>query len=1418
MAERMAAFDWSAHPLGPIAAWPQSLRTSVSLMLNSQHPMWIGWGPQMSFLYNDAYLHVLGLAKHPWALGRPASEVWAEIWDVCGPLADKVFRDGEASFMDDVRLFMSRGDFLEETFYSFSYSPIRDESGEVGGLFCPSTDVTPKVIGARRLRTLSELGANALAQKSPGDACASAAETLAKNPDDVPFAVLYLFEDGECIAKEWVGLPPESTLVDTMRVEHVVRTAQPEIELVKDHSDTPLGPADRPVAEALILPVAGSARTSPLGALAVGINPTRRLDDDYRAFFELVATNIGTAIQSARAAEDERRRADMLTEMDRAKTTFFSNVSHEFRTPLTLMLGPLEEISRHADGNIAPLVDAAQRNSLRLLKLVNTLLEFSRIEAGRADAAFAETDLASLTIDLCSSFRSAIESAGLDFALEIDLARPAFVDRTMWEKIVLNLLSNALKFTLSGEIRVTLTENAASAELRVRDTGTGIPEAELPHVFERFHRIRNDEARSHEGTGIGLALTRDLVNLHGGSIAVTSTLGAGSEFCVRIPLGRAHLDSKSVVGASVPRQNATGVVDQYLADVESTITRSAAATVSPRSGGDRPKILLADDNGDLRDYVQRILAPHFDVDAVGDGVAALELARAGSYDLIVSDVMMPKMDGFELLQAVRSDERLSAMPFICLSARAGESEAIKGLERGADAYLVKPFSAGDLIARIEAQLQSVRRRQDVVTQQAVKRWFDQAGDSSANDTIFRAFADQLPIVIYQQDVNGALNYVNTAWYELTGLPKNPSSLTGDAWKNVIHPDEFDDVIQWIGEAIPARQAYEFEYRVKRADRDETAYRWYMARSFPQFTAAGEFRGWIGSVIDINDARRAAEQLDVFARLGVQTGETLDRKSALLSFSNTLVPTLADWCLVTSADETGALVLTEARHHDPAKNALLSEFIGKPYERRGASTASRHVFETGEPFLYERATIEDVRGLTEPAFERVLEAVGFHSLIVVPISAGGRIRGTFHAVSNENGRIYTAEDVPFFQEVGRRMGYALENAETFEQQTRIARSFQDAALPPSLPRLPGIEFSSLYSPATTQTRVGGDFYDAFRLLDGRLVVSIGDVAGSGLDAAATMAALRQSIRAAASINPDPQMLLKAADGVFYDDGRAPFASAFVALIEPLTFSMQYASAGHPPVLLRTPRGEVVPLGGKDLLLGVQGNAADTERHVRRRAIEPGSMLVLYTDGLIEATHDPAEGEFRLSEAVSALNATAETARHAAAAIRDGVLGPHGSSHDDVAILTVFLQHPMMEASDSDVTCWQFACDDATAAHNARNQMCSLLHGKGMSYADLFAAEMVFSELVGNALNHAGTAIDVAIDLTQDHAVLHVLDSGPGFSLNPKLPSEPYSEHGRGLFIVKELAREFTTSPRTLTAGTHARAVLYGAIRRSRRAAA
>ncbi|MFL9879601.1 ATP-binding protein [Herbaspirillum rhizosphaerae] len=742
--------DWSSSPLGPISHWPQSLKTAVSLMLNSRQPMWLGWGEQITFLYNDAYIDVLSQAKHPWALGRPAAEVWSEIWDICGPLADKVFKHGEATFVDEVRLFMSRKSGPEENYFSFSYSPIRDESGEVGGLFCPNAEMTAKHLNARRLRTLSELASGALMERTADAAAATAANILVKNPDDVPFALLYLTDCSQRqavlkqtvnmlplngIAPEYISLDAVGTQID-MRVlplngqlwpvAHVLENVTKEVVDVAHIDTLPLGLADQRIRQAIMLPLASPGLERPIGVLICGINPTRPLDDDYQTFFDLVAGQIAAAIQQARTAEAEKQRADLLAELDQAKTAFFSNVSHEFRTPLTLMMGPLDDMLSDHEHALAPVqqqrANMLRRNTQRLQKLVNTLLDFSRIQAGRADASYAKVDLAALTSDLASTFRSTIEGAGLVFEVDCPhLKEETYIDVTMWEKIVLNLLSNAFKFTLDGKISIKLSGHGDHIALSVTDTGVGIAKDQLPLVFKRFHRVEGVQARTHEGSGIGLALVRDLVNLQGGTIEVDSTPQFGSAFVLTIPTGRAHLPADRVVDTAedeAVHSSLSPLATTYAAEATRWIAANQAADqealqVSPLQSSSASRdslvclgarILVADDNADMRDYLTNLLQPHWEIQTVANGLDALEAARSYPHDLILSDVMMPQLDGFGLLERLRADDATRNIPFILLSARAGEEARLEGLAAGADDYLVKPFSSRELIARIESML------------------------------------------------------------------------------------------------------------------------------------------------------------------------------------------------------------------------------------------------------------------------------------------------------------------------------------------------------------------------------------------------------------------------------------------------------------------------------------------------------------------------------------------------------------------------------------------------------------------------------------------------------------------------------------------------------------------------------------------
>ena len=742
MGALMRSIDWARTPLGPIERWPQSLRTSISICLSSRFPILVWWGLELVMLYNDAYRPMLGATKHPRAMGRPGREVWPEVWPIIGPMLEGVLARGEATWSDDQLLLLDRNGFLEECYFTFSYSPIRDESGGVGGVFCAVTETTGRVLGERRLQTLRALAEPAIQGKTAEEACALALRALADNPHDLPFALLYLLdEEGRearlCDTVRLAGgteASPATVRVDgeddVWSFRRALATGQGQtVDTLEElFGRLPAGPwADDWTKCALVLPLArAGAQELPAGFLVAGVSPRLVFDGDYRGFLGLAAGHIATAIADARAYEEERRRAEALAELDRAKTAFFSNVSHELRTPLTLLLGPLEDALARPDGLPAAdreRLEVAHRNALRLLKLVNTLLDFSRIEAGRIEASYEPVDLAGLTADLASVFRAAVERAGLRLLVDCPpLDQPVWVNREMWEKIVLNLLSNAFKFTFEGEIEVSLRRAGEAVELSVRDSGTGIPAGELPHLFERFHRVKGARGRTFEGSGIGLALVQELVKLHGGAVRAESEVDRGSRFVVSIPLGKAHLPADRVGAARATAS--TGLRSEaYAAEALWWLPREAAEIEPLLAGPPASRVLLADDNADMREYVRRLLGARYEVEAVADGSAALRAARERRPDLVLTDVMMPGLDGFALLGELRADERLRTVPVIMLSARAGEEARIEGLESGADDYLIKPFSAKELLARVATHLgmAQVRKRAEQALREADRR-------------------------------------------------------------------------------------------------------------------------------------------------------------------------------------------------------------------------------------------------------------------------------------------------------------------------------------------------------------------------------------------------------------------------------------------------------------------------------------------------------------------------------------------------------------------------------------------------------------------------------------------------------------------------------------------------------------------------
>ncbi|MBZ5586834.1 MAG: PAS domain-containing protein, partial [Acidobacteriia bacterium] len=578
MGALMRSMDWSPSPLGPVENWPQSLRTSVSTCLNSRFAILIWWGPDLIMLYNDAYREIIA-GKHPAALGRPGRECWPEIWDIIGPMLHSVIENGEATWSDDLLLLLERHGYPEECYFTFSYSPIRDESGAVGGVFTPVAETTERVIGERRLCTLRDLAGRGSIAKSPAEACRVAAETLLANRYDVPFAALYLYtkDRSQAALAATAGIVPGSFISpevisfdcpDPGLLGRAAATSRiGEIGGLSSLGAVPGGAWPVPPDSAIVLPLVSPGQPLPSGFLVGAVSPRKRLDDSYRAFYELAAGQIATAIAEAEAYENERRRAEALAELDHAKTTFFSNVSHEFRTPLTLMLGPIEDLLRRP---------------------------------GETVTAHTGTEVAGGVTEI---------GAGLQLVIDCPpLPSPVYVDREMWEKIVLNLLSNALKFTFEGRVSVSLRQTGGEVGLAVSDTGIGILESDLPRIFDRFHRVEGARARTTEGSGIGLSLVRELVRLHGGTVRVESIYGQGSVFTVSIPLGRNHLPEDRI--GTPRRQSSTAMgYRPYLEEAlrwmpeapgDSPGIDGAALAVTSAAPGPSGRVLIADDNADMR--------------------------------------------------------------------------------------------------------------------------------------------------------------------------------------------------------------------------------------------------------------------------------------------------------------------------------------------------------------------------------------------------------------------------------------------------------------------------------------------------------------------------------------------------------------------------------------------------------------------------------------------------------------------------------------------------------------------------------------------------------------------------------------------------------------------------------------------------
>ena len=1336
MAGRMRAFPWAGTDVGAPHQWSEGLRATVQIVLTSRFPMIVWWGSELRFVYNDAYIALMG-GKHP-ALWKPGQEVWSEIWHTIGPMLESVLRTGKATWSENLLLPMDRHGYWEETYWTYSYSPLYDDQGDVRGVFTAVTDTTEGFIGQRRLAVLRELGAQAGKATDVANACRLVMEVLAHSTLDVPFAALHLRDPGAGQFPAVTVTPDDGTdwwQAERWPVEQVFADGAPLV--VRDLADRfdalPSGGWKTTPTEAVVLPMFGATGADPIGVLVLGASAGRKLDRAYENFLYLITRQTAGLVNATVAYQAQQHKAEELAELDQAKTAFFSNISHEFRTPLTLIMGPvqhLRDLLSGGDQRVLDELDVVHRNGLRLGKLVNTLLDFARIEAGRVQAHYEPVDLAVVTAELAGVFRSAVSRAGLRFTVDCPpLTERVHVDRGMWEKVILNLLSNALKFTFEGGITLRAFARDNHAVVTVSDTGIGIAESEMPRLFERFHRIPSVRARSNEGSGIGLALVQELVHLHGGTIDAESVEGEGTTFTLTLPFGAAHLPQNSVATGSDDEQTEKDTADPADPYVQEAL-RWLPADVAQASGTPVQhafaRVLIADDNADMRDYLTRLLAPGYAITAVGDGEALLDRARVDLPDLVISDIMMPKVDGLAALAALRASPRTAGIPVLLLSARAGQEAAVAGLQAGADDYLVKPFSSVELLARVRTtiELSRLRNRQN--------EWRTAMVDS-LQEGFFVCRGDGTVI-----EVNAAFDTI--LGYGPEGLPYR-----------VKHP--------WWPDAEAEPEADQ---------KATTAFATLLQESNGTITLPvthlDGHRVWVTVTFSRTFDPDTGEQLIVGTFRDVTAEHyAVQREGALSALG---------WRLVTAGSLTGALTgaLAEFRDLWHATRVLAATYGNRGdaptviYAGEGDAEPADLAWADVAPDLREAADrLRDQPFQLPVAIESGTGITIDHPLgrLVLVVDLGSRRR-------------FSREDETLLAVLAGHLAQGLRRAQEIDQQRETALALQHAILGPA--HLPP-RFAVHYEPASPPLEVGGDWYDVVTLTDGRIGIVVGDCVGHGLAAATVMGQLRSACHAMLLHTADPAGTLTALDGFARDIEDAWCTSVFCAVLDPATGRLLYSNAGHPPGLVAKHDGKVEALtGGHGAVLGVAGKDG---RANAVSDIGDAAALLLYTDGLVERRGQSFDDGVDQAGALLAEH-RARPAREIADLIMT-TMAPREGFSDDVALLVVRPPTPLQRTFPA-------APDQVGAARGALRAWLADNEVPRLQAEDVLLA---VGEACTNAVEHAypperPASSDFGIDgkIAGRDLAITVVDHGAWQTPDPD--ADPF--RGRGIMLMRAVMDE------------------------------
>ena len=702
IAALIRAKDWSATSIGPIEQWPQSLQTTVSLCLASNFPINIIWGPEAIQIYNSGYKVLCGDA-HPRALGESFRDTWESAWPVIGEPFEKAWL-GETTYLENQRMFLTRNGYLEETFFTFSMSPIRDEAGEVVGLFNPVTETTTAMLNHRRTRLLRDITSESTNSDNLSEAVGRITRTLGDYTSDITGAVIFLANASE-------GFEAASTtgdvegLTDTSKwpVDHVISTLEPYF-------------IDQ---RACLMPIKQLRHDRPIGFIAATLSPRLPFNETYMAFFDMLNDAVSGTVANALANENiEMERAELHTDIHhlksqrnsseaaaqrllavkeaaeaatRSKSTFLANMSHEIRTPLAAILG-FSEILKSHDLNIEDrdrYLNIITRSGTSLVRIIDDILDLSKIEAGKIQIEKEPVNLTDLVTDVLAMFSDRALGKGLaihfdpktlpDFPIEADAVR--------LRQILINLLGNAIKFTSEGSVTLTCdfepySETHFEINLRVTDTGIGITSEQAEILFEAFTQADSKTTRNFGGTGLGLALSRKLAKAMGGDVSIEQNAKAsGTTFLIKLVV------EKSIAAITIDLP-------------EETLIEKVGA--KPLAGW---TILVVDDSEDNRLLMKIMLGRQgANVHDAASGVEAITKAHKANYDVVLMDIQMPEMDGYETLAKLRSDNYKK--PVFALTAHSMKEEKDRAIAAGFSGHISKPV---DRTAIVETLLTHARK-------------------------------------------------------------------------------------------------------------------------------------------------------------------------------------------------------------------------------------------------------------------------------------------------------------------------------------------------------------------------------------------------------------------------------------------------------------------------------------------------------------------------------------------------------------------------------------------------------------------------------------------------------------------------------------------------------------------------------------